>query len=567
MKNYIPSLAIATLLGLPAIAQENSNSNSVKNNKEKMEEAEAGQYKTKDKIADQYKMLTAKGKLDNRDFNGALSLYSEILTKNPKDASLNYRIGECYLGLNNITDAVTYFETAQKLNPAKFKDIHLSLGKSYHIYGDIDKAIEEYELYKSKLNASQLKNSDVVEYIEQCKLAKEMMANPVDVTVTNMGEEINSVNDDYAPSISADGKTLIFTSRRPDTKGGMIDVEGDYKYFEDIYISTLDVKTNTWNEAEPARGSLNSEGHDACLNIAPSGKEIFVYRNNEDTRSGDIFVSKLSANGKWGAPKTMGPMINSSYFESSASLSPDGSTLYFVSERKGGVGNGDIYVAKKINKTEWGEPVNIGPTINTVEDEVSCFIHPDGKTLFFSSRGHRSMGGYDIFKSVYENGKWSVPENVGYPINTVDDDIHFTLSADNKTGYYDTYSLKGMGERDIYKIDLSRYNIMEKDARNKKFNPSAEPVLSILKGMVTNSNEGQFLEAEITVSGENGEVIAKTMSNTDNGEYFFTLAADKKYQVSVAKDGYTENREVVSLLSDKNSTYTQIKNFVLERAK
>lgn len=562
MKNHIYTLVSLLLLtGISAFAQEGSEG------KEGSAKADAGQYKTKDKIADQYKMLTAKGKLDNHDFNGALNLYLDIVRKNPKDASLHYHIGECYLGLNNINEAMTYFQTAQNLNPTKFKDIHLSLGRSYHIYGNIDKAVEEYELYKAKLNANQLKNSDVVTYIEQCKLAKDMMANPVDVAITNMGEEINSVNDDYAPSIAADGKTLIFTSRRPDTKGGMIDVEGDYKYFEDIYISTLDVKTNTWNEAEPARGSLNSEGHDACLNIAPSGKEIFVYRNNEDTRSGDIFVSKQSANGKWGAPKNIGPMINSSYFESSASLSPDGNTLYFVSERKGGIGNGDIYVSKKINKTEWGEPVNIGPTINTIEDEVSCFIHPDGKTLFFSSKGHNSMGGYDIFKSVYENGKWSVPENIGYPINTVDDDVHFTLSADNKTAYYDTYSLKGMGERDIFKIDLSRYNIMEKDARNKKYNPNSQPILSILKGSITNANEGQFLDAEITVTSETGEVVAKTMSNTENGEYFVTLPADKKYQVSVNKDGYGENREVISLLSDKNSTYTQIKNFVLERSK
>ena len=563
MKNLFTYLIILSLsvFAFNALAQQNDNE------KEKIEQAESSSYKTKDKIADQYKLLTAKGKLDNRDFSGALTLYNEVYTKNQKDGGLNYRIGECYLGLNNIPEAVKYFEAAQKINPAKFKDIHLSLGRSYHTYGNIDKALEEYGIYKAKLNANQLKNSDVVTFIEQCTLAKEMMANPVDVTISNMGEEINSVNEDYAPSVAADGKTLIFTSRRADTKGGMIDVEGDYKYFEDIYISTLDEKTGTWNEAEPARGSLNTEGHDACLNIAPSGKEIFVYRNNDNTQSGDIFVSKMSTNGKWGAPKNIGPAINSSYFESSASLSADGNTLYFVSERKGGVGNGDIYVIKKINKTEWGLPQNIGPTINTIEDEVSCFIHPDGKTLFFSSRGHNTIGGYDIFKSVYENGQWSVPENIGYPINTVDEDVHFTLSADNKTGYYDTYSLKGMGERDIFKIDLSRYNIMEKDARNKKFNPSNIAVLSILKGNITNANEGQFLDAEVIVTTETGEEVAKTMSNGETGEYFFTLPADKKYMVTIRKEGYNENKEIIGLLSDKNSIYTQLKSFALERTK
>ena len=187
--------------------------------------------------------------------------------------------------------------------------------------------------------------------------------------------------------------------------------------------------------------------------------------------------------------------------------------------------------------------------------------------MFFSSRGHNTIGGYDIFKSVYENGQWSVPENIGYPINTVDEDVHFTLSADNKTGYYDTYSLKGMGERDIFKIDLSRYNIMEKDARNKKFNPSNIAVLSILKGNITNANEGQFLDAEVIVTTETGEEVAKTMSNGETGEYFFTLPADKKYMVTIRKEGYNENKEIIGLLSDKNSIYTQLKSFALERTK
>jgi hypothetical protein len=373
-----------------------------------------------------------------------------------------------------------------------------------------------------------------------------------------MGELINSQYDEYGPSISADGKTLIFTSRRPNNKGGAVDIN-DGKFYEDIYIAEWDDEKNSFGEAKPIQGRINAEYHDACLSISPDGKFIFVYKNIPgQTKSGDIYMSKLSGTGKWGAPEPLPKQINSSYFESSASLSADGKWLYFVSERRGGMGNGDIYRSKRISKTEWGEAENLGPVINTEEDEISVFIHPDGKTLFFSSKGHNTMGGYDIFKSVYENGQWSKPENIGYPINTLDDDLHFVLSSDNQTAYYSAIDPNGYGERDILKIDMSRYAILEKDGKPKLSNG-----LSILKGSIVDTDAGQAIEAELKILDANGVEVASTASGID-GEYFITLPGGKEYTIELKFKNF-DAKEKIFLPLDEKHTYTMVKHFLVDR--
>jgi hypothetical protein len=356
---------------------------------------------------------------------------------------------------------------------------------------------------------------------------------------------------------------MIFTSRRPETKGGGIDVEADKKYFEDIYLTTWNEEKKNWEEAEPIKGNLNTEGHDACLSLSPDGNTIFIYRNIEDeTRSGDIYVSKKNSNGKWGAAHSIGEPINSSYFESSASISADGNYLYFVSERKGGIGNGDIWVSKKIGKNQWGEPVNLGAVVNTIEDEVSVFIHPDGKTLFFSSRGHNSMGGYDIFKTVKDDkGNWSKPENIGYPINTVNDDLHFVLSTDNKTAYYSTEIVgRGLGERDIYKVDMKNYKII------KGSDGSDAPTIGIVQGKVFDTATGVEMEAEIVVyDNATNQEVAKT--DALDGNFFFALPVNKIYSIKAKKIGYQDKTENFELKVTGNDVPVVNKTLLLEKNK
>lgn len=416
-----------------------------------------------DKAKIQVKLADGKQKLYTYNYRGALLVFREIIAVDENNAMANFRIAQCHFGLNQFDKALKYAEKAEKIDPKVDKELPFVLAECNHRLGNLDVAKEQYIKFKATLSENKAKEYAIDELIAQTDYAKEAMKHPVDVVIENLGTKINTTNPEYSASVSSDGKTLIFTSRRSDTKGGMVDEEFDHQYYEDVYISTWNEELNEWNEAESVEGRLNSEYHDACLNISPDGSYIFVYRNiPRATKSGDIYMSKQSKKGTWGTPKPVskGKNINSSYFESSASITEDEETLFFVSDRPGGKGMADIYMVKKDGR-EWGEPVNLGDSINTDLDEKFVFVHPDGKTLFFSSQGHDNLGGYDIFVSHLVDGKWSAPKNLGYPINTVGEEKTFSVTKDGKTAYMSAFYEDTKGGSDIYKIDISKLNLIK----------------------------------------------------------------------------------------------------------
>jgi len=497
--------------------------------------------------------------LTERNVRVALNKYRELLKEFTNDAMVNFRIGECYYALKKYDLSVEYYQNARRIDEAIVPELHFNLGMAYHRTGQLEKALISFEKFKSVAKKKHLKLYEVDKMIAQVKYALQLKETPVKVEIVNIGKNINSRGGDYAPSISADGKTMIFTSRRADTKGGEVDKGGDFKYFEDIYISEWDSTDNKWAKSRPIPGKLNTEGHDASLSISPDGQKIYIYRNDGIAYIGDIFVSKKrKSSGTWGTPKPLDKPINSTYFESSACLSADGNKMYFTSERiakknKDAVG-ADIYVSERISKNMWGEPKNLGPVINTLYDEASVFIHPDGKTLFFSSKGHLSMGGHDIFMSkLQEDGSWSKPENLGYPINSEGDDVHFTLSVDGNVAYYSAVKEEGMGERDIYKIDMSKYPVLSEGVSTS---------LSILKGIVTSGEEK--VAAKIIFKNAKGEEVAKTSSNED-GDYFITLSGGEKYTLIISAEGYKSLTKEVDLPLGKGKTLIKELPVVLEK--
>lgn len=514
-----------------------------------------------DKSGDELKLFNASQAFNAGDYVKAVNLYKEVLANKPNDAAIIFHIGDCYFNMNETDKALEQFEKAKSINENAHPSIRFMVGRCYQMKGRTEDAMVEYSAARTANagNPAMLKEIDY--YFAQCQTAKSLMATPKPVKVTNVGAAVNSPYDDKRPSITSDMKTMIFTSRRPDGKNADADNQGDGGYFEDVYICNWDSAKMAWGEADLVKGSINGPGHDAACSISPDGKQLFLYVNSEEAGgAGDIYVSKRSSSGKWGTAKNLGKGINTSYFEDGAVLSPDGNTLYFMSERgqdlpwKGqkGYGRSDIWMAKKVDKGKWGDPVNLGPMINTEYDEGGIFPAPDGKTLYFSSNGHNSMGGYDIFMTRWENNQWTEPVNVGYPINTIGNERMFLISPDGKTAYVDSDREGGIGERDIWMVDMTE--MLPK--------PHTGPYMSLLTGSIYDG-DGRPVSVEVNIYDASGNKVTSVTSSS-GGNYQVSLEGDKTYEVRIEVAGFKPIKESVELKADKSgATFEMVKHFIL----
>jgi Tol biopolymer transport system component len=520
-------------------------------------------------LKDKAKVELAKQKLFAGKTKAALAVFKELLTSNPNNGNVQYYVALCYYNLREYSSAFDHFSKA-KAAPETNKETFYYLGQLNLKDGKFDEALADFNTFKSKVSEKEGNSEyDIDLAISYCNNAKEYSKKPVDVKIENMGTVINSQYDDKTPCITADGKKLVFNSRRPETTDAPLDVEGDGRYFEDIYMSQWDTLNHKWTPAEPVPGNVNTDAHDGVLSISPDGKQIFIYLNdpNGESRGGDIYVSKVAGN-KWKTPESLNKPINTTYWEGGACISPDGKTMFFVSEspkygKEKGFGQADIWMVEKISKTEWGKPKNLGPEVNSPYQEVGIFLAPDGKTLFFCSNNKQSMGDYDIFKTTLTAGKWSKPVNLGFPINSERRDGPFVLSADPKTAYFSSDRKGGLGETDIYTIDLSNYSVLESDMKKKTNNG-----LSILKGAVRDGFQGTGIEGiEVKITDEAGATVATT--NTDqNGEYFITLKGDSKYKIQIEKKGFVKIDEAIDLpLGKGGETFSLEKQFLLNKEK
>jgi len=486
-------------------------------------------------------------------YDAAFKIYRDIHQRYPDNADLNYKAGRTAYLTGRYNEALTYLTKAVQIEPHVGKDGELWLGRAQHINGMFDEALKNFETYRSTLKGKKATTNIVNEYITQVKVASGLMSVPVNVTITNMGPMINTEYIESNPSVTADGNTFIFTSCRPENTGGQIDPELNI-YFQDIWISVRDSITGKWTEAELLDGEINTKEHDASLSISPDGSVIFVYRS---VKGGDIYYSRKKKNGDWRTPEPLGGKVNTTFFETGACMSADKKTIYFVSEReKKGLGNGDLWMAKKSGRFEYDEAVNLGKPVNSIDDESSVFLHPDGKTLYFSSNCQYSIGGYDIFKTEYKDGKWTKPVNLGYPINTLGDERHFVITADGKKAYVTTKREDSVGDLDIYEVDLENYRVPDIDGTNEGSATisSGEPV-SILRGKVLSATDGETLESSIIIQDEAGNRIEGIESN-ENGEYFVILEGNKTYNVEFRAKDY--KYQTISVYLPKTSGKTEI---------
>jgi outer membrane protein OmpA-like peptidoglycan-associated protein/tetratricopeptide (TPR) repeat protein len=521
-------------------------------------------------------------------------IYILAAEADPENLKANFEAGHYRLRTIGKDLAVQYFLRVYERDPNYVFDLEYYIGYSYQHGLQFDKAIEYYNKYIDKINKRpnyQGKRTplDVVERaIYECENGKVYIQHPHNYAITNLGSAINSEYDDYAPVLNEDETELIFTSRRKDGNSNQ-DVDEDNKPFEEVFISYK--KDGKWAPAVNLEG-VNSPYHESTAALSGDGNTLFLYK---DENRGDFYISEKQPNGKWSAPKPLPGLVNSSYEENSLTISRDEKTIYFSSNRPGGFGGLDIYKATVDGKGEWTNIKNLGPEVNTEYDEDGPFIDHDGQTLYYSSKGRAGMGGYDIYRTGYNasTDKWTEPENIGYPINTPDNDIFIYLSADNKRGYYASVREDAIGYDDIYMINLVEMPpiasntpepvkepepVTEEPKTDPVKEPLKEPIKEPVKPVekpkaqtyptkyivsVIDATSKQPLESNVKLQGARDNVVVGAVSK-GGGVFEFTVNAQAKkdYRLTVESEGYMFINETLSLpgSSEKENTINRVVN-------
>lgn len=472
--------------------------------------------------------------LEVYDFKSALPILEKMYKLDPENANTCFTLGNCLMNIpHREKDAIPYYEKAMESLTVTYRmanhkekkaplDVIELLGNAYHMNYEFEKAIEKYEFFDKFIfdtdTESKLQNE---RKIRRSKYALELIKNPIDIDVQPI-DILNTKHAEYRPLVNAEENILYFTSMRP---GGTSEVKDDQgNYYEDIYYS--EKVNNKWSKPSLALGDLNTEKSNSALFLSADGEKMLTSMVNTDVNKGPIGrgIYESAHNGfSWRKPRIIGNKVNSDYWETTASLDLYENILFFVSDREGGYGGRDIWMVKKLPYGNWSEPQNLGEPINTEYDEESPFLHPDGKTLYFSSVGHKSMGGFDIFKSTLnENITWSNPENIGYPINTVGDDLFFMPSVSGNHAYFSSYRDEGKGDYDIYELSL----LSEEESH-----------LSVYKGVVKSQNQVVLKDFTITIKNEKSFYNYENYHPNDStGHFVFVLQSGHDYHIEFKLD-------------------------------
>jgi len=477
-------------------------------------------------------------------------LYKKAFEYNSTNAELNYKLGISLLMSDEKTSAKDYLELAYQAKPGVAPDITYFLGRAYHMVNEFDRAIEYYNAYKTSLKKKQLKKegAQIDLMITQCESGKRLFGDPQRIIVENMGSGINSKYGDYTPVVSSNDSLFLFTSRRQHSKKSKIH-DVDYKFYETVYYTTKSGRD--WGTAKKFFKGKKVKENTAVTGIANNGKMIFLYKGSEG--KGDIYYTEYTKN-KWQKPKALKGKVNSGDKEGSAAISKDGNILYFTSERKKGQGGSDIWISRKKKNGKWDKPVNAG-SVNTPFEEASVSLHPNGKILYFSSMGHNSMGGFDVFQcDVDGSGNLSNVQNMGYPFNSATDDLFYAPSFSGKIGYLSSIRENTLGATDIYKITilgaekpyvLGYSEITEAGAPGKDRNiffdegdkMDVVPVYE-LSGMITDAETSAPLAGTVQLIEESTKNVIDKVSSSMMGTYAISIPEPSKYIIKALADGY-----------------------------
>ncbi len=457
---------------------------------------------------------TAKGaeeKMLSGDFEDALADYMALHAAEPQNEKYNYNIGVCYLNYNgNKAKAVPYLEKVIH-NPKHEPNADYLLGRAYQYAIKFDDAINAFTKFITNGKGKEENLKDAGVQIQYCLNAKERMKFPLDIKFENLGKTVNSEYNDYYAFIPVDESFVIFNSKRPvgnQEKG----INGEYPNV--IMISK--VNDGAFQKAEKLvielpKGTTNAE----VIGLSANGNILLLYINDAKN-AGNIYTSEHGADGKYSKPYLLEKQINSPSEEIAATINAEGDVIYFASDRPEGLGGTDIYVCRKTPSGKWGVALNAGKEINTAQNEDFPNISPDGKTLYFSSTGHTSMGGYDIFKVNFNDAtnQWENSKNIGYPVNTPLDDYNFRISKNSRYGYITAIREEGLGDFDNYRVVFNE----------------VDPELTVMYGQVLSEDGSQINFPDVLISVTNdksGEIMGNYLPNQRTGKYVVILPPGK----------------------------------------
>ncbi|MTI30938.1 OmpA family protein [Xanthovirga aplysinae] len=512
---------------------------------------------------------------ETRAFSEARDMYVIAADLDPQNLEANFKAGDLFLQTVEKYRAAKYFINVFNMDPDYRFNLLFLIGESYQYGMEFGKAIDFYDQYLQKVEEKpeyggrdKVEPLEVMKKIYECQNGIAFLANPYDLRIENLGRAVNSPGWDYAPVLNEEETIMIFTSRR--AKGNLNEnVDADNFPYEDIYLSKK--VQGKWQSAKNIKAPVSSLYHESSVALSADGKQLYLYKDDDN---GSVFVSELKGEENWSIPTILGKNINSvNYAVTSVAVSADNQLLFFASNKPGGNGGFDIYVSKQDEQGNWGPSDNLGPVINTEYDEESPFIDYDGKTLYFSSKGHQGMGGYDIFRSEYDStaGEWTEPINLGYPINSPDDDIYFVSTKDGKRGYYSSVREDGMGYTDIYmvtipqfKSELASKNGEKEDGEeqdkllssaNSSDNEELEKVKVLIR--VEDRDSSMPLDAKVTLTNEESR-LSRIGKISDTGVYEFELLEknDRPFFLSVESQNHIFTN--VKLIIPAATTESQI---------
>ncbi len=515
-------------------------------------------------LSEKEKFIEALYLIDENRYSATLPLLLELYEDDKENANINYNLGLSYLNSFNEKDkekALPYLQYAvtkaspnySPFNPREKKapvDSYYYLAIAQHNDYQFIEARDNLLKFKEKINDKHFLWNEIDKNLKMAQYAQQAVLNPVNIEVTNLGNFLNGYFPDFSPVVRIDETAIYYTSRRlrKDSSNFEIYDPQDGMYYEDLYVSFKDEETGVWGEPSPL--NINTEGHEATVNLSIDGQTLYIYKDIRG--NGELFESKLESDSAgietWSEPKKLGSNINTKAYETHVTITPDGKRLYFISDRDNGLGGKDIYFCNLLPTGQWALAQNAGPMLNSEFDEDGVFMHPDGKTMYFSSNGHESMGGYDIMSATLTDSGWTKPRNLGYPINSVDDDVFFVTNPDGKRAYFSSFKEEGYGEKDVYMLQLL-------DAE--------ESAITLYRGEFT------FVDrmtppsgALVTITNNNtGELIGYYTPRAKDGQFSAILETNTSYHFTYEADAYETYEEDIFVPASNNyqEIYKEIK--------